>query len=96
MAKKKKRTAPRGDSYKRGYANGITAAAEAVLGDLNEHGLLDDVSYGEDGYADDCNACILDGHHFPRLAGRLSFAYELAGGHGPHRQRDGAGDDGVA
>ncbi len=76
MSKKQKPRKP-ADDYKRGYANGVRAAVEALFGDLEEHGLLDDLEYTEcsDGQerATMCNQCVLTAHHFPRVADRYGF-----------------------
>jgi hypothetical protein len=76
---RKKKTG--GDPYRRGYANGVQAAVEALFDDLHEHGMLDDLEYTEceDGQerATMCNRCVLSAHHFPRLADRYGFVMGL-------------------
>jgi hypothetical protein len=77
MSKRKKttgrrKTAGAGD-YKRGYANGVAAAVDAMLDDLDEHGKLDWLEYEEDGRAKTCKGCVLTAQHFPRVADRFYF-----------------------
>jgi hypothetical protein len=84
MSPKKKR--PATDPYKRGYANGIAAAVDAVLDDLEEldkaNGVFDEIEYDEDGRATTCKGCMLrnKGHH--ALATRWEFALGI---HEQHR-----------
>jgi hypothetical protein len=86
MTKKRKAGRP-ADPYKRGYANGIAAAADAVLGDLEEHGQLH-IEYGDDGWSTQCKGCVLAAHHFPRLAERFRFALGV-----DRHEHDGAAGD---
>ena len=63
---------PQGDQYKRGYANGVRAAVDALLEDLEETGKLT-IDYDEDGLAMVCKGCLLHDAELHRLATRLEF-----------------------
>jgi hypothetical protein len=71
--RKKSRAAP-GDSYRRGYSNGVVAAVDALLDDLAEAGRLDDVEYDEDGRSLTCKGCTIRYQGFDRLADRFDYA----------------------
>ena len=81
MAKSKRPRKPLGDQYKRGYSNGVQAAVEAVLDDLQDHGRITADDYDEDGAGKYCIGCMLSREHFPRLAHRWEFAAGVK--HGP-------------
>ena len=68
----KKKTKKVPGEYKRGYAGGVRAAVDALLDDLDAHGLLH-VEVDDDGRAVVCTGCVLAEHHFPRLAARWEF-----------------------
>ena len=65
---------PQGDQYKRGYANGVRAAVDALLGDLERTGKLTAADYDENGYSKSCIACLLRESEFHHLADRWQFA----------------------
>jgi hypothetical protein len=77
MSKKQKPRKP-ADGYKRGYANGVLAAVEALMDDLGERGDLADVNYVDHGdgqeRSDTCTGCLLMGKGFPHTSDRWSFA----------------------
>lgn len=76
MPKKRK---PVTDSYKRGYTNGVLAAVDALLDDLDEHGQLAGIAeYDEDGLALRCKGCLLAAAHFPRLSDRWNFVMGIS------------------
>ena len=77
------------DHYKRGYANGVRAAVEALLDDLLDTGKLT-VDYDEDGRSQVCIGCMLHGQEFHRLAGRLEFVRGVK--HEPGQVQEGGAD----
>lgn len=79
MSKQRKKKAAGGDPYRRGYSNGVTAAVDALLDDLNEAGKLGWLQYDDDGFAVSCNGCVLAHEGFERLATRWQFAVGIKG-----------------
>lgn len=77
MSKRPKNSKRQADPYKRGYANGVQAAVEALMDDLDEHGVLDGLEYTDHGDGQEratmCNQCVLTAYHFPRVADRYGF-----------------------
>ena len=73
MATSKRPRKPQGDQYKRGYVNGVRAAVDALLDDLEVTGKLD-VEYDADGRAMVCIGCLLHGQELHGLADRWEFA----------------------
>jgi hypothetical protein len=79
MSKQRKKKPTGGDPYRRGYGNGVTAAVDAVLDDLDAAGKLDWVEHGadRDDRATTCKGCILRHEGFDVLATRWEFALGL-------------------
>jgi hypothetical protein len=73
MSKQRKKTAG-GDPYRRGYGNGITAAVDALIEDLDAAGKLGWVEYDDGGRAETCKGCMLRSQGFDGLATRWEFA----------------------
>jgi hypothetical protein len=72
-----------GDPYKRGYANGVLAAVDALFDDLAERGDLDDVNYVDHGdgeqRAEVCTGCLLASKGFQHTYDRWSFVIGIDG-----------------
>lgn len=72
MAKSRRPRKPPGDQYKRGYANGVRAAVDMLLGDLETTGRLT-VEYDDDGTSTECAVCLLRGQELHHLAVLAEF-----------------------
>jgi len=59
--------------YRRGYASGVRAAVDALLGDLETLGRLGPGDYDETGQSRECIGCLLTRQEFHQLSARWSF-----------------------
>lgn len=83
----RRRAAELAGARRAGYADGVIAAAVALMTDLEQLGRLDDaevIRRGEDGTQSVCSSCQMRRMGYGALAARFEFALDVRDGVPPH------------